>query len=61
MLSGYRRLLLGQHGVRVDDGTELTIVPGDVINLAPGHDAWTVGDEACVLLDTGGANYAKSS
>ena len=51
----------GSMVVRADDGTELTIVPGDVINLAPGHDAWTVGDEACVLLDTGGANYAKSS
>ncbi len=35
--------------------------PGDVIDLDPGHDAWTVGDEACVILDTGVAAYAKPS
>jgi hypothetical protein len=27
--------------------------------IEPGHDAWTVGDEPCVLLDTGIAAYAK--
>ena len=25
----------------------------DVVVLEPGHDAWTVGDEACVMLETG--------
>jgi hypothetical protein len=28
--------------------------------LDPGHDAWTLGDEPCVLLDTSVAAYAKS-
>jgi hypothetical protein len=29
--------------------------------MPPGHDAWTVGDEPCVLLDFGGLkDYAKS-
>jgi hypothetical protein len=51
--------LSGQMTVRFDDGTEVTIGPGDVVALEPGHDAWTVGDEACVLLDTGVASYAK--
>jgi hypothetical protein len=27
--------------------------------IEPGHDAWTVGDEPCVLLDTGIKAYAK--
>ncbi len=45
--------------VRLDDGTELTIEPGDVVLIEPGHDAWTLGDEACVLIDTGVAAYAK--
>jgi uncharacterized cupin superfamily protein len=45
--------------VRSDDGTELTVGPGDVFVLEPGHDAWTVGDEPCILLDTGVAAYAK--
>ena len=31
------------------------------MDLEPGHDAWTVGDEACVMLDTGIAAYAKPS
>ncbi len=51
--------LSGQMTVRFDDGTEVTIGPGDVVALEPGHDAWTVGEEACVLLDTGVASYAK--
>ncbi len=51
--------LSGQMAVRFDDGTEVTIGPGDVVALEPGHDAWTVGEEACVLLDTGVASYAK--
>jgi hypothetical protein len=45
--------------VRSDDGTELTIGAGDVFLLEPGHDAWTVGDQPCVLFDTGFAEYAK--
>ena len=39
--------------VQFDDGSELNVGPGDVVVIEPGHDAWTVGDEACVLLDTG--------
>ena len=51
----------GQMTVKFDDGQELTVGPGDVVLIEPGHDAWTVGDEACVLLDTGIAGYAKPS
>ena len=51
--------LSGQMTVQMDGGGEVTIGPGDVIVLEPGHDAWTVGDEPCVLLDTGVAAYAK--
>jgi uncharacterized cupin superfamily protein len=45
--------------VHADDGSETTISAGDVFVLAPGHDAWTVGDEPCVMFDTGIAAYAK--
>jgi uncharacterized cupin superfamily protein len=44
--------------VQSDDGTELTLGPGDVVVIEPGHDAWTVGEEPCVLVDTGIAAYA---
>ena len=50
----------GRMGVRMDDGTEFEIGPGDASVIAPGHDAWTIGDEACVAIDTTGvARYAK--
>ncbi|MFC9691331.1 cupin domain-containing protein [Kribbella sp. NPDC056951] len=51
--------LSGQMTVRFNDGQELDLGPGDVVDIDPGHDAWTVGDEACVILDTGIAGYAK--
>jgi mannose-6-phosphate isomerase class I len=51
--------LSGQMTVRMDDGTEETIETGDVFVIEPGHDAWTVGAESCVLFDTGVAGYAK--
>jgi hypothetical protein len=48
----------GHMTIRSDDGVEDTVGPGDVVLIEPGHDAWTIGDEACVLLDTGVAAYA---
>ena len=49
----------GSMTIRMDDGTEATIGPGDVVLIEPGHDAWVVGEEPCVLYDTGVAAYAK--
>lgn len=49
----------GTMTVRFDDGTELSVGPGDVIDLDPGHDAWVTGDAPCVMYDTGVAAYAK--
>ena len=53
--------LSGQMTVQFDDGTQISIGPGDVVDLDPGHDAWTDGAEPCVLLDTGVKGYAKPS
>jgi uncharacterized cupin superfamily protein len=45
--------------VRMDDGTVTELTPGTVFHIPPGHDGWTEGDEACVLLDFGGlTDYA---
>ena len=44
----------------MDDGTELEYGPCDIGVIPPGHDAWTVGDDAVVALDiTGMVDYAK--
>ncbi len=53
-------VVFGRMCVLTDDGTEGEAAAGDLFDIAPGHDAWTVGDEACVVIDFQGAsNYAK--
>jgi ethanolamine utilization protein EutQ (cupin superfamily) len=47
-------VISGRMKVVGDDGSEVEVGPGDVFSMPPGHDAWTVGDEACVLVDFGG-------
>ena len=55
-------VISGRQVIRMDDGTELEIAAGDIVSIPAGHDAWTIGDEPCVVLDFAGmANYAKPS
>ncbi len=50
----------GRMHVAMNDGAEVEVGPGDVASIAPGHDAWVVGDEPCVAVDFGGyAQYAQ--
>lgn len=51
--TGY--VVSGRLHVVAADGTEGEASAGDVVVIAPGHDAWTVGDEPCVLVDFTGA------
>ncbi len=37
--------------VRMQDGTEQTIVAGNAYTIPPGHDAWVVGDETFVGIE----------
>lgn len=47
--------------VKMDDGTEFDLKPGDVSMLPSGHDAWVVGDEPAVVVDWHGMTaYAGS-
>ncbi len=39
----------GSLHVRMDDGTELEVTPGDAAVVAPGHDAWVSSDVPCVM------------
>jgi mannose-6-phosphate isomerase-like protein (cupin superfamily) len=44
----------------MDDGTEMDLGPGQVVNIPPGHDGWVVGHEPVVFIDiTATGNYAK--
>jgi quercetin dioxygenase-like cupin family protein len=56
--TGY--VVSGRMMVVMDDGEEMEYGPGDFASMAPGHDAWIVGDEPCVVIDWEGfGDYAK--
>ena len=49
--------------VVMDDGEEMEYGPGDFGVMGPGHDAWIVGDEPCVvhIKVTGTIEYLDDS
>ena len=50
----------GRMKVVMDDGEEIEYGPGDFAIMPPGHDAWIVGAEPCIVVDWQGfADYAK--
>jgi hypothetical protein len=44
-------VLSGRMHIQYDDGSAVDLRGGDIIDLPEGHDAWVIGDEACVVLD----------
>lgn len=44
-------VLSGTLHIVMDDGSEDDFSAGDVMLLPPGHDAWTVGNEACTFVE----------
>jgi hypothetical protein len=54
-------VISGRIGVTHTDGTKADLGPGDGYRIAPGHDAWVIGDEPFVGLEfKSAATYAKS-
>ena len=50
----------GRAAVKMADGSEHELTPGDVFFVAPGHDSWVIGDEPYVSLHLlGTSDYAK--
>jgi mannose-6-phosphate isomerase-like protein (cupin superfamily) len=49
----YGYIISGKLHVKSDDGTEMDQNPGDMVDIPPGHDGWTSGNEPVVLLDFG--------
>jgi hypothetical protein len=54
-------VLSGRFAVRMDDGTQIELGPGDAHVIGPGHDAWVVGAEPCELIDVAPATSAGAS
>ena len=54
-------MMSGRMHVAMDDGAEAEAGPNQLVRIEPGHDAWVVGDEPCVVVDFGmSPTYAKS-
>lgn len=47
-------VLSGRLGFEFPDGTAAEAGPGDVFDIPPGHDGFTVGDEPCVQVEWAG-------
>lgn len=45
----------------LDDGTEIDLEPGDVVDVPPGHDGWVVGNKPVVFYDFGSLLKEKSN
>jgi quercetin dioxygenase-like cupin family protein len=45
----------GRAAIRMNDGTEKIVGPGDLFSVPPGHDSWVVGEESYVSLHFLGA------
>ena len=54
--TGY--VVSGRFHVQMDDGRAYDLGPGDAHVVAPGHDAWVVGDEPCVIIDVASTGSA---
>jgi hypothetical protein len=53
-------IVSGSMRVVMDDGDAADFGPGDLMSCPPGHDAWVLGEETCVVVDwTGFGGYAK--
>ena len=50
-------VLSGHLRVEMDDGSTLDLGPLDAFEIPPGHDAWVVGDEPWVSIDSVGRRH----
>ena len=50
----------GSVRIRHEDGSTGDVTPGTVYQIAPGHDAWVLGDEPAVVVEfQGAATFAR--
>ena len=44
----------GRQAILLPDGTQIEYGPGDLYDIPPGHDGWTIGEEDCVMIEWSG-------
>jgi class 3 adenylate cyclase len=47
-------VMSGRLRFETPDGLEMEVGPGVIFEVQPGHDAWVIGDEACIVYDFAG-------
>src|SRR5215831_7353661 len=47
-------IVAGNFMFELSDGTQIPLAHGDVYDIPPGHDGWTVGDEPCTVIEWAG-------
>lgn len=47
-------VISGRQGIELSDGTILEFGPGDVYDVPPGHDGYTIGDQPVVMIEWAG-------
>ncbi len=47
-------VLSGRQGVELEDGTVIELGPGDLYDVPPGHDGYTIGEEPTVMIEWSG-------
>lgn len=47
-------VMSGRLRFETTDGLEMEIGPGMIFEVDPGHDAWVIGDEPCIIFDFAG-------
>ena len=50
MVEHVGHVVSGAAKVKMDDGSEYDLLPGDLFYVPPGHDSWVEGDEPYVSL-----------
>lgn len=51
-------VISGRLHMKMKDGSEFEVGPGDIASVSPGHDAWVVSDEPLVGIEFVGARVA---
>ncbi len=56
----FQYMISGTLHIKMADGSEFDLGPGDTALIPPGHDGWVVGEEPVVAIDWSGlGDYAK--
>src|ERR1700756_1613927 len=50
-------MISGRLGLDFPDGSSVVFVPGDVFDIPPGHDGYTVGDEPVIQIEWTGLRH----